>query len=125
MGKVLNGVPQGSIFSPFLFKIFLSDIFLSFQKYDLANYANESTLYTSNKSISNIMDSLSHGFTILSKCFYNNFILLDLDKCSFMLLGVYDELQSNLGCGDETLKSSKQEKVLGFTIYNKPNIKYY
>ena len=30
------------------------------------------------------------------------------DKCSFMLLGVEDELQTNLVCGNETLKNSKQ-----------------
>ena len=63
-GKVLNGVLQGSILGPLLFNIFLNDIFLSLQKCDLANYADDSTLYTSDKSISNIMNSLSHDFTI-------------------------------------------------------------
>ena len=46
-GKVLNGVPQGSISGSLLFNIFLSDIFLSLQKYDLANCVDDSTLYTS------------------------------------------------------------------------------
>ena len=43
------------------------------------------------------------------------------DKCSFTLLGVDDELQTNLVCGNETLQNSKQEKVLGITIENKLN----
>ena len=119
--KVLNGVPQGSILGPLLFNIFLNDIFLSFQKCDLANYADDSTLYTSDKSISNITNSLSHDFTILSKWFYNNFMVVNPDKCSFMLLGVDDELQANLVRGNETRKNSKQEKVLGVTINNKLN----
>ena len=106
---------------PVLFSIFLNDIFLSLQKCDLANYANNTTLYTSDKSISNIMNSLSHDFTILSKWFYNNFMVLNPDKCSFLSLGVYDELQTNLVCGNKTLKNSKQEKVLGVTIDNKLN----
>ena len=88
LGKVLNGVPQGSVLGPLLFNIFLNDIFLSLQKCDLANYADDSTLYTSDKSISNVMKSLSHNFTILSKWFYNNFMLLNPNKLSFMLLGV-------------------------------------
>ena len=112
--KVLNGVPQGSILGP----LHLHDIFLSLQKCDLANYADNSTLYTSDKSISNIMNSLSHDFTILSKCFYNNFMVVNPDKCSFMLLGVDDELQTNLVRGNET---RKQEKVLGVTINNELN----
>ena len=121
--KVLNGIPQGSILGPLLFNIFINGIFLSLQKCDLANYADDSTLYTSDKSVSNIMNSLSHDFTILSQWFYNNFMVLNPDKCSFMLLGVDDEFQTNLVCGNETLKNSKQEKVLGVTIDNKLNFK--
>ena len=85
-GKVLSGVLRGSILGALLFNIFLNDIFLSLQKCDLANYVDDSTLYTSDKSISDIMNSLSHDFTILSKWFYNNFMVLNRDKCSFMLL---------------------------------------
>ena len=44
------------------------------------------------------------------------------DKCSSMLLGVDDELQTNLVCGNETLKNSKQEKILGVSIDNKLKI---
>ena len=120
-GKVRNGISQGSILGPLLCNIFLNDIFLFFQKCGLANYADDSTLYTSDKIISNIMNSLSHDFTILLKWFYNNFMVLNPDKCSFMLLGVDDELQTNLVCGNETLKNSKQEKLLGATIDNKLN----
>ena len=50
-------------------------------------------------------------------------MVLKPDKCSFMLLGVDDDLQTNLVCGNETLKNSKQEKVLGVTIDNKLNFK--
>ena len=71
--KVPNCVPQGSILGLLLFNIFLNDNLLSLQKCDLANYADDSTLCTSGKSISNIMNSLSHDFTILSKRFYNDF----------------------------------------------------
>ena len=64
-----------------------------FYLFKSVNSANDSTLYTSDKSISIIMNSLSHDFTSLSKWFYNNFTVLNPDKFSFMLLGVNDELQ--------------------------------
>ena len=52
-------------------------------------------------------------------------MVLSPDKCSFILLGVHDDLQTNLVCGNETLKNSKQEKVLGVTIDNKLNFATY
>ena len=44
-------------------------------------------------------------------------MVLNPDKCSFMLLSVDDELV----CRNETLKNNKQEKVLGIIIVNKLN----
>ena len=38
-----------------------------------------------------------------------------------MFLGVDDSLQTNLVCGDEILKNTRQEKVLGVTLGNKLN----
>ena len=105
--KVRNGFPQRSISGPLLFNIILNDIFPSPQKCDLANYADDSSLHTSDKSISNIMNSLRHDFAILSKWFYNNFMVLNPDKRSVMLLEVHDQPQTNLVCGNGTIKKSK------------------
>ena len=44
-------------------------------------------------------------------------MVLNPEKCSFMLLSVDDELV----CRNETLKNNKQEKVLGIIIVNKLN----
>ena len=48
-------------------------------------------------------------------------MVLSPEKCSFMLLGDDDLLRTNLECGDEILKNTKQEKVLGVTLENKLN----
>ena len=53
---------------------------------------------------------MRHEFTILPKWFYNNFMVLNPEKYSFMLLGVDDSLQPNPVCGDEILKHTKTGK---------------
>ena len=117
--KISVGVPQGSILGPLILNVFINDIFLFLQKCDLANYADDCTIYTSGKRVSTITDSLSHEFNTLSKWFYNNFMVLNPDKCSFMFLGVDDSLQTNLVCDDGIFKNTKQAKVIGVTLNNK------
>ena len=46
-------------------------------------------------------------------------MVLNPDKCSFMLFGVKDELQTDLVSNNVTIKNSKEEKVLGITFDNK------
>jgi hypothetical protein len=41
---IYKGVPQGSIWDPVLFNIFINDIFYSIQESSLYNYADDNTL---------------------------------------------------------------------------------
>ena len=75
-------------------------------------------MYTSDKHVSTIIDSLRHKFPILFKRFYDKFMVRNTAKFSFMLLGVDDSLQINLVCGNEILKNTKKGKVLGVTLDN-------
>ena len=47
--EVITGVSQGSILGPFLFNIFLNDIFLFALKCQLCNYADDNALCNSGK----------------------------------------------------------------------------
>ena len=52
--KISAGVPERSILGPLLSNILINDIFLFLQKCDLAYYADDSTMYASDKCVSTI-----------------------------------------------------------------------
>ena len=56
---------------------------------------------------------------MLSNCFYDNCMVLNLGMCHFMLFGVKENEQFDLMCNDVTLKHCSQEEILGLTIDNK------
>ena len=43
-------------------------------------------------------------------------MVLNPDKCSFMVFGINDELQTDLVSNNVIIKNSEEEKVLGITI---------
>ena len=45
------GVPQGSMLSPFLFKIYLCDLFYFLGELNIASYADDTAIYIANKKI--------------------------------------------------------------------------
>ena len=118
--EVITGVPQGSILGPLLFSIFLNDIFLFISKCQLCNYADGNTLYKSGKNMQKIKNDLEMDFMILHKWFHENHMVLNPDKCHFIVIGDDDPNQKMILNNNEIV-SSNEEKLLGILLDSKLN----
>ena len=115
--KIIAVVPQGSALGVLLFNIFLSIFFFLKDAY-LGNYADDSTFYGYNKNLKTIICNLRQEFSILSKWFYDSYMMLNPGKSHFMFFGVKETEQFDLICNSITLKHISHEKILGVTIDN-------
>ena len=114
--SVVRGVPQGSVLGPLLFNIYINDLLLFIQDSDLCNYADDTTIYTCNKSIENIVHKLENDGTIALKWFADIFMKLNADKYHLLVLGQRCGDPVTVRIGSANVVNSYEEKLLGVQI---------
>ena len=89
-------MPQGSILGPIVFNIFLSDLFLIVDDIDIANYADDSTIYKEHEKNDDLITSLKDAAAKLFKWFSGNQMKGNTDKC-YLLLSKDESSEIHMG----------------------------
>ena len=117
--SVARGVPQGSVLGPLLFNIFINDLLLFIQNSDICNYADDTTIYTCNKNLDNIVHRLENDCSIALEWFADNFMKLNADKCHLLVLGQRCDDPVTVRIGSADVVNSSEEKLLGVQVDSK------
>ena len=119
--EIMYGVPQGSILGPSLFNIYINDIFLFSQSFDMANYADDCSPYEFSGSIDEVIQKLEHDSGILMDWYEMNYLKPKPDKWHLLLGDTGEDIF--LSIEGKVISNSVDEKILGVYFDNKLNFK--
>ena len=120
--EILSGVPQGSILVPLLFNIFINDLFFCVKNSEICNYADDNSLTVADADLDKIIAKLETDIDILNTWFINNGMLLNEDKCHFMIIEPSWNTRKKIErikLRNETIEETNIAKLLGITFDNK------
>ena len=122
---LLVGMPQGSILGPLIFNLYINDLFFIIQT-DVCNFADDTTPYTIDMSLENLMAKLESAAQSALDWFHSNGMKLNSSKCHLLVCGnkfecmlceirgsqiIESHLVKLLGVNRESYGDSMQESI--------------
>ena len=99
---------------------FINDIVYFIHETKIANYADDTTIYTSDDNITNLLYLLATETTVVLNWFRKNEMKSNDDKCHLIVVNK-ENISLNLEC--DTIESSNTVKLLGVYIDKQLNFK--
>ena len=95
---------------------YINDLLLSIEETNICNYADDTTIFASDKNLDNVIMRLENDSAILIQWFEDNLMKLNTGKSHFMVLGKSANQTITISIGDSDIENTNEEKLLGVTI---------
>ena len=120
---VITGVSQGSIDGPLLFNLFINDLTFFVEQFTLKKYADDNNLFISGEDKELIKPMLSPDVMVVEDWCFENYMILNPEKCYLMCIGKNVSDSELLNLNDLNLKNCKEVEILGITLDRNLNFK--
>ena len=112
------GVPQGSILGPLMFILFMNDVVLEVENGSIEMYADDSSMYTCGKTVTEVNDNLTRNSQPVYKWIVQNRMVLNIQKTECILIGTVQRLkkaldQFSVGENEYKITPVTSHKLLG------------
>ena len=97
------------------FSRFLYEMFYFLENYEIANYVDDTTPYSSQRNHQFVSEELEKYSAILFNWLGNNFMKVNIDK-SHLLISGHTKLTSNMDITNNLTESEMKQELLGITI---------
>ena len=108
-----TGAPQGSILSPFLFLVLVSDMeerVAGMEGVRIITYADDTTIYAWGDSASEVYQKLSEAGQRILEYMRQSGLAANAEKTNFVMFG---DGMGSIAIGDVQVEKSKEEKLVG------------
>ena len=127
--KITSGVPQGSVLGPILFLIYMNDIANSSRLVKFLLFADDTTVYQSDKSLENLINTMNNECDKLAKWLAINRLTLNTKKTKYILFSSSHKLNKlrNTTLATIQINNSPIEKCEFFKflgVYLQDNMKW-
>ena len=121
--KILNkGVPQGSILGPFLFNVFMNDMFFFMERCNLYNYADDNSIMNPSSDIETVILNLKHDCQNAIQWFTDNGMKANPNKFQFMVISSKPLEAQNIELhGGVSITSEPSVTIVGVVIDDRLN----
>ena len=122
------GVPQGSVFCPLLFLIYINDLPNTSKKLNFYLFADDTNIYYESKDLSDLIRIVNKELRLVKKWPDSNKISLNFDKTNYIIFhssSINVSSGSDIRIGKKHIKRVKFVKFLGLLLDEHLSWKYH